>query len=221
MSEEFCIYVDNEAQVSILLIKVYSLDQYIIVNTLFSSPKFVVIAVAFLALFVIPITIIQVQNQQNLQQQADEVAWLTDQSASTTCPDDGEGVEITASFSNTEPRRSNTDMNVVVKDQQTGKTSDMGTVRGGETKTVTIQTEKTTLNAGSVTFTLKWTDGHSGVDTRTASYKAVSNCTKPTDVPTPTVTPTPLPSGVPSPTPTICPTLGPVKNVTIECPNCP
>jgi hypothetical protein len=186
------------------------------VKEFISSPKFVMFAVAALALFVIPLTIIQVQNQQNIQQQAEEVAWATDQSASATCPDEGEGVEITATFSNTEPRRTSTDMDVVVKDQQTGKQVEMGTVRGGETKSVTIQTEKETIKAGSVTFSLTWTDGRSGVDTRTASYKAVSNCVKPTEVPTPT--PTTMPG---TPTPTICPTLGPVKNVTIECPNCP
>ncbi len=181
------------------------------------------ITVAVLALIVIPLTIIQSQSQQNTQQQADEVSWDTDQSASTTCPDDGSGVIISATFSNTEPKRTSTDMDVVVKDQQTGKSVDMGMVRGGETKTVEIHTEKSTLKAGSVTFTLKWSDGHSGVDSRTASYKAVSDCIKPTATPTPspTVTPTPVPSGEPTPTPTVCPTLGPVKNVTIECPNCP
>jgi hypothetical protein len=191
------------------------------VKELISSPKFIMIAVAILGLFVIPLTIIQVQNQQNTQQRADEILWATDESASTSCPDDGSGVEIKATFSNTEPRKSSTDMDVVVKDQQTGKTADMGTVRGGETKTVTIQTGKSTLKAGSVTFSLTWTDGRNGVDSRTASYKAVSNCVTPTSTPTPTVTPTQVPTGEPTPTPTICPTLGPVKNVTIECPNCP
>jgi hypothetical protein len=186
------------------------------VKELLSSPKFITITVALLALVVIPITIIQVQNQQNFTPRADEISWLTEQSASAACPDEGEGVEITATFSNTEPRRSNTDMDVIVKDQQTGKTVEMGTVRGGESKTVTIQTERETIKAGSVTFSLTWTDGHNGVDSRTASYKAVSNCVKPTETPSPT--PTTMPG---TPTPTICPTLGPVKNVTIECPNCP
>lgn len=185
------------------------------------------IAIAILAIFVIPLTLIQVQSQQNIQQQADEIQWYTDQSASTSCPTDGSGVEIKATFSNTEPRKTSTDMDVIVKDQQTGKSVDMGTVRGGETKTVTIKTGKATLNAGSVTFSLTWTDGHRGVDSRTASYKAVSKCSTPTATPTPTkkptptITPTKVPSDVPTPTPTICPTLGPVKNVTIECPNCP
>lgn len=181
------------------------------------------ITVAILAIVVIPLTIIQSQTQQNLQQEAseDEIQWMTSQSASTTCPADGNGVEITVKFSNTEPDRSSLSMDVIAKDNQTGKSVNMGSIRGGSTKTSIIQTGRSSLNAGSVTFSLKWTDGHSGVDSRTASYKAVGNCQPPTPTPTPEPSPTPLPSGVPSPTPTICPTLGPVKNVTIDCPNCP
>ncbi|MBA3723357.1 MAG: hypothetical protein H0W89_00490 [Candidatus Levybacteria bacterium] len=147
-----------------------------IMNNLFSSPKFIIAAIAILALVVIPLTIVQVQNQQNLRQEADEITWATDQSASASCPTEGSGVEIKARFSNTEPRESSTDMTVTVKDQQTGKSVVMGVVKGGETKTSTIQTERDTLNAGSVTFSLKWTDGRSGVDSRTASYEAVANC---------------------------------------------
>lgn len=185
-------------------------------KALISSPKFIMIAIAILAVFVIPLTIVQVQNQQNILQRASEIVWDTDQSAVAVCPDDKESVVIKATFENTEPRRSSTDMDVVVKDQQTGKSVTMGTVRGGESKTVDIQTERQTINAGSVTFALTWTDGRSGKDSRTASYKAVKDCIKPTPSPSPSPT---LPPEVP--TPTICPTLPPVKNVTIECPNCP
>lgn len=173
------------------------------------------IAIAILAIAIIPLTIIQVQNQQNLSQEASEIVWATDESAEAICPDNREGVVIKATFKNTEPRKSSTDMTIVVKDQQTGKSVTMGTVRGGESKTVQIQTERQTINAGSVTFTLTWTDGHSGKDSRTASYNAVKNCIKPTPTPSPTSEPTQ------GPTPTVCPTLPPVKNVTIECPNCP
>ncbi len=113
-------------------------------------------------------------------------------------------------------------MNVTATDQQTGKSVDMGSIQGGDTKTDAIDTEETTLNAGSVTFNLSWTNGQSGTDTRTASYNAVSKCTP---TPTPTLTPKPTPTPTPttppgSPTPTICPTLAPVKNVHIICPNC-
>lgn len=213
---------------------------------LLSSPKFIMLSLAFLGLVIVPITIIQIQNQQTTQQKAAEIVWLTDQSASTGCPDPGKGVIITVYFSNTEPDRSDTAMNVVATDQQTGKSVDMGTIRGGSSKTAQIATGRTTLNAGSVDFSLSWTDGHDGTDSRTATYKAVADCiapsatptVKPTAVPTPklTNTPTPKPTAVPTPkptatptptpkpgepTPTVCPTLGPVQNVKITCPDCP
>ncbi len=139
---------------------------------LLSSPKFIMLSLAFLGLVIVPITIIQIQNQQTTQQQAEEIVWLTDQSASTGCPEPGKGVIITVHFSNTEPDRSNTSMDVIAKDQQTGKSVDMGSIRGGTSKTAQIVTGRSTLNAGTVTFNLTWSDGHSGVDSRTASYPA-------------------------------------------------
>lgn len=188
-----------------------------------SSPKFITIAIALIALVAIPLTIIQVQNQQNIQQEADDTGtlWLTDQSASTSCPTNGSGVEITVTFTNTEPRRSSTDMDVIATDQQTGEEVDMGSIRGGETKSAVIKTGRETLDSGSVKFFLTWTDGHRGTDSRTARYKAVSKCVQPSPSPTDAPSSTPAPSDQPSPTPTICPTLGPVQNVRIECPNCP
>ena len=183
------------------------------------------------ALIGIPLAVIQVQQQQTIRQEASgiTVSWATSQSASTSCPTGGTGAVINVSFTNTEPDRSSLSMDVIATDQQTNKSVNLGSIRGGQSKTGVIQTEKATLNAGSVKFALKWTDGHSGVDSRTASYKAVSNCNPPTATPTVTKTPTPTktptltPTGTrtPTPTPTICPTLGPVQNVRIECPNCP
>ncbi len=179
---------------------------------LLTSPKFITISIALLAIIVIPFTLIEIQSQQSLRQNAETILWLTTQSASSACASDGSGALISASFTNTEPRSSSTSMDVAVKDQQTGKSIDMGSLPGGDTRTVTINTGKTSLSAGSVTFALSWTDGHSGTDTRTAGYNAVSNC-----ISQPTPTPT-VPPG--QPTPTICPTLGPIKNVHINCPNC-
>lgn len=184
------------------------------------SPKFIAITLAVIALIVIPITLIEVQSQQNNQQNAETILWETTQSASTQCAADGSGAVISVSFTNSESRSSSTAMTVVAKDQQTGKSVNMGSIQGGDTKTEAIETGQTTLNAGSVTFSLSWTNGQSGTDSRTASYKAVNSCT-----PTPTATPKPKPTPTPttppgSPTPTICPTLGPVKEVHIICPNC-
>lgn len=183
-----------------------------------TSPKFISITLAVIALIVIPLTLIELQSQQSFKQNAETILWYTSQSASTACATDGSGAIIAATFTNTESRSSSTDMNVTVKDQQTGKSVNMGSIRGGDTKTENINTGKTTLNAGSVTFSLSWTDGHSGTDSRTASYKAVSYCVS---TPTPTPYPSPTPTVPPGqPTPTICPTLSPVKNVHIVCPNC-
>ncbi len=201
-------------------------------NTLIIAGFFVV-AVIGTALIVL-----QIQNQQDVRSRATEpsVTWSTSQSAVTSCPTTGSGAVITVSFSNIESNQSSTAMTVSVKDQQSGESVNLGNVAGGQTKTGKIETGRETLAAGTVTFTLTWTDGHSGTDSRSATYKAVSNCQPtptptpstaptPSKTPTPTVTPkpstTPTPTTKVSPTPTICPTLGPVENVHIECPNCP
>jgi len=186
------------------------------VKQLLTSPKFITITIAAIALFIIPLTLIEIQSQQSLKQNAESIMWLTTQSASTACAADGSGANISATFINTEPRSSSTAMTVVAKDQQTGKSANMGSILGGDSKTVTINTGKTSLKANTVTFALSWSDGHSGTDSRTASYNAVSQCVQPTPAP-PTPTPT-VPQG--QPTPTICPTLGEVKDVHIDCPNC-
>lgn len=186
---------------------------------LFLSPKFIAITIAIIALVGVPFTLIQLQRQQNLSQEAESILWLTTQSASSSCATNGSGANIAATFINTEPRSSSTAMNVTAKDTQTGKSLSMGSISGGDSKTVVIQTGKSALAAGTVTFALSWTDGHSGTDSRTASYEAVNQCVQPTPTPTQPPTPTPtVPPGVP--TPTICPTLGPVQNVHIDCPNC-
>lgn len=183
------------------------------------SPKFITLTIAIIALIVIPLTLIELQSQTGFRQNAESIMWLTTQSASSACAADGSGTNISATFINTESRTPSLEMNVIVHDQQTGMSKNMGSIQGGDSKTVTIQTGRPSLAAGSVTFALSWTDGHSGTDTRTASYKAVSQCVQST--PTPTKKPTPTPTTPPGmPTPTICPTLGPVKDVHITCPNC-
>lgn len=200
---------------------------------LLRSPKLISLTLAVIALIAIPLTLIEVQSHQNLEQNAESIFWVTDESASTACASDGSGADIAASFTNSESPSSSTAMNVVVTDEQTGKSVNMGSIQGGATKTVIIETGKTSLNAGTVTFALSWTDGRSGTDSKTASYNSVSYCyPKPTPTPTykpaptPTLAPkeTPTPTLTPSPTqiptPTICPTLQPVQNVKIICPNC-
>lgn len=189
---------------------------------LLKSPKFIFFTLAILAIVVIPLTLIEAQSRQNLEQNAEGIFWVANESASAACSPDGSGADIGVTFTNSETPNSSTEMNVTATDEQTGKSIAMGSISGGQTKTSTIATGKTSLNAGTVKFALSWTDGHSGTDSTTANYTAVKQCVaQPTPTPTsttPTQTPTPLPSG--APTPTICPTLQPVQNVKIICPNC-
>ena len=160
----------------------------------------------------VPITVFLLQQQQIFQQQA----WMTSQSATALCGADGK-VVITANFSNTEPAGAQWAMNVTVRDVQTGGTANIGTVNPGQTKSGTINTTSSSLNAGGVVFSLTWTDGRSGVDTRSASYVAVAACATPSPTPTtPVDTPTPT-TPVASPTPTT-PVDSPTPTTPVDSP---
>lgn len=104
-------------------------------------------------------------------------AWSTNQGSSSYCSDSNSAV-IDWSFTNTEKNEPSLSMDVVVKDNQTGVTSDKVTVPGGQTAKGTIDTGESNLGAGTLTYTLTWTDGRSGIDTRTSSYDA-TECTVP------------------------------------------
>jgi hypothetical protein len=180
----------------------------------FRAHKKAIVIVGFLivSLIGVPLTVIFLQQTQIFQQQA----WKTSQSASAACGPDGK-VVITANFSNTEPSGASNAMDVTVRDTVTGGTVNIGTVNPGQTKSGTIQTTRTSITAGGVIFSLTWTNGRSGTDTRTASYPAVAACSQPS--PSPTVTPTPTlpqpsPSSSPTPTPTSSPTPSEVPTAT-------
>src|ERR1700733_15848209 len=108
-----------------------------IVKGLLTSPKFITISLALIALIAIPLTLIEVQSQQSIKQNAESILWVTNQSASTACAADGSGAVITVTFTNSESPSSSTAMNVVATDQQTGKSVNMGSIAGGVTKTST------------------------------------------------------------------------------------
>lgn len=181
-----------------------------------TSPKFITITIALIALIFIPLTLIEVQSQQTIKQNAESIEWEANESASSACASNNSGAIIAVTFTNSESPSTSTAMNVVATDQQTGKSVNMGSITGGQTKTSTIATGLDTLKAGTVTFALTWTNGASGSDSFTANYNAVNNC-----IVAPTPTPTPTPTVLPgTPTPTICPTLAPVQNIQIICPNC-
>jgi len=162
------------------------------------------------ALIAIPATVYLVGQQQNLQQNA----WYTSQSASAVCGSNG-NIVISAQFTNTEPTGAANSMIVVAKDLQTGLQVSLGVVNPTESKTGTIQTSASSLSAGVVQYTLTWADGRSGSDIRSASYNAVAACAVPTS--TPTSTPTLTPSN--TPTPTISPT--PIPGATATPTNTP
>src|SRR3989344_7895712 len=87
-------------------------------------------------------------------------AWKTQQSADSACIENTATIGVT--FTNTEPNEPQWTMNVVATDQQTNRSTDLGTVNPGETKTGVINTQQSSLNSGQVKFELTWSDGHSG-----------------------------------------------------------
>lgn len=190
----------------------------------FASPKFLTIAVAIIATVAIPLTIIQVQNQQNIQQRASESSYSTTQSASMVCGTDG--FDINVQIKNT----SASNIKVTAKDNQSGVSIELGVVEAGKTASGTINTKKFSMKAGEVSFAISKTDSNTVESTRSALYSvgngggAGYGYSSGTATCAPPASPTPelySPTGSPSATPTVCPTLGPVKNVRIDCPNCP
>jgi hypothetical protein len=166
-------------------------------------------------------------SQSQVRQILSGNAWYTSQSASAACAPTSDNVLIKVTFTNQESSRG---MLVKAVDNQTGKSVDLGTIAAGKSKTDSIDTLRTSLNSGYVTFKLAWSSSSSGTDTdsRDASYSKVSQCTQPSPTPTPikptpTIpygTPTPTPRTSVTPTPTTCPTPGTVENIKIQCPYC-
>ncbi len=143
-------------------------------NTLESKPsqKVPFLILLGVVLLGIPLTVFALQQTQIFQQ----FAWGTEQSAEAICSTENGGAVVKVSFTNTERSKA---MDVVVTDIQSGKTVDLGTVNAKETKEGEIITESQTLEDGGVKFDLTWTDGTSGKDSRTATYKGVSECAPP------------------------------------------
>ena len=191
------------------------------------SNKFLVAGIVIVLLNALGLAIYILQQEQDIRQSA----WFTSQSAGSACGPDGKAI-ITVRFTNTEQSSTNNCMDVIVRDNQTGKTLNLGRVDPKQTKTGKINTGRMSLSKGNVVFSLTWCSGRPGVDSRTASYPAVSACVTPTPSPTvtitptgtltPTVSPTPSPTDIATPTPTIpiCPIPNAVKNVRVECPFC-
>ncbi|HSX09167.1 MAG TPA: fibronectin type III domain-containing protein [Candidatus Saccharimonadales bacterium] len=141
----------------------------------------VVLAVIVLA---IPLTVYLSQNTQVFQ----NFAWFTSQAATSECSGTTGTATINVSFTNTETSTAQ-NMDVVANDLQTKKFVDLGTVKAKQTKTAQIDTQESSLKGGTVVFSLKWSNGAPGTDSRSATYPAVSNCTAPTPTPPPNFCP--------------------------------
>jgi len=197
-------------------------EELTLVNHPLKSPKFIIITITIIAVIVVPLTLIEIQHQQTIQQHASTTPWKSYQSASSAIVG-SKGAYITATFTNAELPGTSTGMNVIATDTQTGKSFNMGIITGGQTKTATISTGRSGLAPGQITFSMSWANGQAGTTTTTTNYNGCGQM--PTPTPKTTVTPaqpsTPAPTVPPGvPTPTICPTLQPVQNVKIICPNC-
>lgn len=159
-----------------------------------------VIGIAAIVLVVVglPISIIALKTQQNLQQEA----WATIQSVTPVC-NQGE-VYLKASFKNNSTNSSSYYwMKVTVKDNQTGKSVDMGTIKSQETKIATIDTGKSSVSSGYVTFFKTWYN-HSGSENKIVYYSKLVCKTQ-----YPTYTPSPRYTHTPTPRYTLTPTLTP------------
>lgn len=125
-------------------------------------------------------------------------AWQTSQSADSYCKD--AHAYINASFSNTEQKQDKYSMDVYVKDIQTGKTTSTVTISPGKSHTWNINSGEDELSNGKVEFYLTWSEGHPGIDKRSANYASTGKCSpepKPTSEPNPKPQPNPEPE--PSP----------------------
>ncbi len=134
-----------------------------------SSQKVFLLALLGILLVGLPLTVLMLQQQQIFK----PFAWYTSQTATAGCSPSTNKASIQVNFTNSESTKA---MDVVAKDIQTGKSVDLGTVKAKQTVSNTIETDTNTLKAGSILFTLKWTDGSSGIDTRSAQYDALAEC---------------------------------------------
>jgi len=120
--------------------------------------------------------------------------WRVALSANASCP--AGAAVIVYSFTNNDP--SFGPMKVVAKDNQSGKSVNLGSVSPGQTKTGQINTGLTSLKDGTISFKLT---AKGSSDTKKASYKGVQ-------------------CSLPLPSPSVCPSVGTVNNVTISCLTC-
>ena len=124
--------------------------------------------VAGIVLLAIPLTVFFLQNQQIFNQFASS----TPQSATSSCDSTSGDAVINVSYTNSTGAPN---VDVVVKDLQSGKSIDLGTVAQQQTGMGVINTGQTSLNANGVVFTLT-SPTQNYTNTVSASYNLVNTC---------------------------------------------
>lgn len=104
-------------------------------------------------------------------------AWKVGHSASAICNDDA-SISFNWSFENQEPNKESLSMDLIVSDSNSNATSETYTVKPGETVTGILETDLKSVENGTISFTLTWSDGRTGIDTRTSHYTALQ-CAQP------------------------------------------
>ena len=99
-------------------------------------------------------------------------AWKVGHHASAFCNDDAK-ISFNWSFQNKEPNDTKWDIDLTVKESNSGSTDGPHTVKATKSATGMIDTDLTSVGNGKVVFEMTWTDGRSGVDSRSASYDAL------------------------------------------------
>lgn len=135
-----------------------------------------IVGIAY-ALIVLPLIVSNLQKQQALKSKADITqetivpeldSAAINQNAQSLCLTSG-NIEIGVSYTNTDTTKS---VNVTASDAVSGKTIDLGTIEAGETKTGTINVDKSTINAGTITYTVAYTETPTQTQQKTANYSA-------------------------------------------------
>lgn len=135
-----------------------------------------VVGIAY-AMIVLPLIVNNLREQQDLRGRA-QIAepsanqelsgQVTLQSSQSQCTAAGE-VEVGVAYTNVDKTRS---IEVTAKDEATGKTVSLGTIAPEETKTGTIPSGKTSVTAGTVTFTVAYSDTPTQTEQKTATYES-------------------------------------------------
>lgn len=133
-----------------------------------------IVGIAY-AMIVLPLIISNVQKQQELRGRAQFVqpsatqelsGQVTLQASQSLCTVNG-NAEIGVAYTNIDTQRS---IEVTATDQNTGRTVSLGTIAPEETNSAVVPVDQNTVSAGTITFTVNFTDTPNQKDTRTTTY---------------------------------------------------